>query len=776
MGNEKGVKKSFKNFAKKHLAKKIEQRRKSRKGRVEQKERHERRDKRKAREAKKEETDHQADLKDLKDADPEFYSYLEQDDPTLLEYGNVDEDDDVVGSDEGSDAPTEADDDDEARALGDDDDDGPSEPDDAIPEGFDMGEDDDADAEPEGASDGVSADGEAAAEEGAKHRRIRQQEMDQVLKGRNAVKAVDFLEAAVRQLGFPVKGAGGDVQAAREDALRKFEDPNLVKSTILSMCNKLSTVVPALVIVTNAAGETADGEGKPLSKKAKKEAARAAKNAEKLAKKKAKKGGAEAAATTGPQVNFRDGKCKWLAQRFLNVVLVLLQPHAGITATDAALSARVAQSVVPYLRVLHLLRGMTKPLLRALLALCAHSEVRTRVAAYMAVESLAKRAAGTRTLYQSAVFKGLFLQLIKSTHKYTIHSAPIVGFLMNAVKDLYGTDLECAYQHVYVYTRQLAVYLRSALQSQTAHNIRAVFNWQFVNALRTWGLVVSSYPAANQLGPLLHPVIQIATGLLDLFASPRMFPMHLHVLEMLNHISQRAGVYTPVSNYLLRLLTSPSLSLEGKSLHTGNVKLAAKKGPGGGKFRGKGGDDEEGGEGSGEYTPLDLQFALRVKKVHAKAGLYRANVWEQGLYLLAQHLAAHSHSIGYPEAFWAVTSTLTKLRREVKLPKVHSLLTVLLRQHEATAQQIAQRREQVSFGPCDTDQVNAFEADQKHRGAPIATYYAEQRKQRLGEFAAKQKSVRQRTTLEAAVAEAEGEGKSGAAGGKKKAGKRARPQ
>ena len=834
---------SFKVFARKHLAKKIADRRKSRVGRLKQKERHERRDKRKTAETKKEESEHQAQLRRLREDDPEFYSYLEEEDPTLLQYGDFGSDAEAVPSDdEMSDAETEEDDDDDAEGEGEKavaqavpsksktakkassaaekqkqqsnvssessekkkkteadffDEDEDEEDDDLLDEEdeefdaeedeedeeddelLDFGEEAEEEDDQEGGKDEMQAASAVDADSSNVRKRISKDELEQVVKGNNPVRAVDFIEAAVRQLGYRVKNVkqqqandsdgdddereddfdedenGGRSSVAqkigqtgvRADALRKYEDPDSVKAAIVALSNKLGGLVPAFLSVLNADGD--EMLEPALTKKQKKEqkmiARRAARELMQKNKRLREQGAdAQVDLLLGPQLHFKNDRSRWLVQRFLNLVLVLLDPTTG-AANDGHLCARLCHALVPFICTLHLIRGLTKPLLRALFNLCAHQQVKTRVAAYLLIENLAKRAAGTRTQYQSIIFKGLFLQMVKCTHKYTIQNAEVVGFLMNAVKDLYGTDLECAYQHVYVYTRQLAIYLRSALQNQTAANIRAVFNWQYLNALRTWALVVSSFPGAAQLGPLIHPVVQIATGLLNLFGSPRMFPMHLHVLEMLNHLSQRAGVYCPVAYYILRLLNSPTISLE-----------SARQ-----KSKPHGGSRADPESAAAEYTPLDLQFALRVKKHHAKDALYRTNVWEQAVYLLTQHLATHSHSIAFPEAFWAVSSTLSKLRREVKSPKVNALLAVLSRHHDATVQMVTAKRDQVSFGPCDVDQVDAFEADIKQRGTPLMQYYDEQRRKRIAEFQAKQKSLEPRTTLEGAIAAASRGGGSG---------------
>jgi nucleolar complex protein 2 len=234
---------------------------------------------------------------------------------------------------------------------------------------------------------------------------------------------------------------------------------------------------------------------------------------------------------------------------------------------------------------------------------------------------------------------------------------------------------------------------------------------------------VSTYHEPNQLGPLIHPVVQIATGLLDLFSSPRMFPMHLHVIEMLNHISSRSGVYIPVSTYLMRIISAPTSTLE-----SGANAAAAKA-----------------------ADLDDLQFSMRVKKAHARTNLYKVELWREALFLLTEHVASHSHTIGFPEAFWAVGSTLSRLKREVKVPKVHNQISTILTHINATISQTKAKRDNVNFGPCDVEAVKIFEDEAKSRSGPLITYYNSLRQQRVANFASKQKSLNERKTLEGAI-------------------------
>jgi nucleolar complex protein 2 len=625
-------KKSFKKFAKKHLANVIETRRKTAKAKKEKLERLEKKKAREAKNAAREEKEHMDQLERLKDTDPEFYSYLEEEDPTLLEFGK--EDMDIVEDNEGSDAETEVDEEEESRD----------------------GEEND---EEEG-----SDNGEKDEEGGSRRGRVTKEELIEVTHdGSTAEAGIDIFVSAVRELGYQVK------EHPRPQSTRKFEEPSLVKEALVAIAQHIGRHLNTLIT----------GKGA-----------------------------------------FKSHKTRMIVKR----LLMALSSVIGEGSIDAVLSASLLQAIVPFVPLLHYVRGVTKAVLKAALNLCAAPEESVRVAAYMVVRSVATRATGTRSMYQSTAFKGIFLTLIRTAHQYNIHNQSTVAFLMNCVVDLYGTDMEAAYQHTFVYLRQLAIYLRAALQQQTQSNVRAVVNWQYLNALRTWGAVVSTYAEPNQLGPLIHPVVQIATCLMDLFSSPRMFPMHLQVIEILNHIASRAdGLYIPVAPYLMRILTSPSVALS----HT----------PSG---------------GPSTTDRVDLLFTIRVKKSQARSGVYHRDVWNEALYLLTEHLATHSHTVGFPESFWAVESTLRKLKTQVRVPKVHSSISNLLRHIQTASQKIKAKRDQANFGPCDLAAVKQFEDDMKQQGSALSSYYRSLRQQRIDDLAAKHKDASgERVTLESVV-------------------------
>jgi len=742
-------KKSFRKFASKHLATQIERRRKTAKGRKEQKERTEKKKVRQAKEQAKEDREHADDVAKLQETDPDFFSFLETEDPTLLEYGKVgmefDDDADQDGDD------NDDDDEDDDEFLDEDDASGKKSKKSkktkksataaaAEDDGLDNIEDSETDADDDEEEQEGQKKGEEESTSGFKlPTRINKEEIDHVIKTKDMQHAVNLFVCAARELHV----RDLKVSARPEEGkllTRKFEQPSLVKEAVYAVARLVASGSAAALIAptvnTNNNNNNNNDQNDTNSKDKKQQQ-----------KKKSNLPLAERPA--GP---FVHAKAKAIIGRYVLAAAAVL---ADTATSDESLAAVIAHSLRAFVRVIHTIRGATKRVLRACFTLCTANNEAARSAGFMVILAFAKRSAGTHSLYQSSIFKGLFLTLIRSCQQYTARSMPKVGFLLNAMVELYGTDLEAAYQHAFVYIRQLAVYLRAALQDPSqASNLRTVCNWQYLIALRTWAFVVSTYHESKQLGPLIHPVVQIALGVIDVFASPRMIPLHLHVVETLNHIAARARIFIPVAPHLMRILTAPAHALTHSLSKVGGGSNQKKnnqhkndhrnnKHGGGGKYNNNkngGGDDGDNNKNDSSFT--DLQFMLRVKKAYARSGEYILNVWLESLYLLTEHLAHLASFIPFPEASWQVLTSLNKLKREVKVPRVSTLIINICKNIEATQEQIKQKRSRINFGPCDVPQVKMFEEQELiAKGTPMSAHYARMRQARMTEFSAKQKAV-----------------------------------
>lgn len=61
---------------------------------------------------------------------------------------------------------------------------------------------------------------------------------------------------------------------------------------------------------------------------------------------------------------------------------------------------------------------------------------------------------------------------------------PSIMLMARCLVQLYALDPHSAYQHGFVYIRQLALHLRAAINAKTKDAVNNVYCWQYINCLR----------------------------------------------------------------------------------------------------------------------------------------------------------------------------------------------------------------------------------------------------------------------------------------------------
>ena len=183
-----------------------------------------------------------------------------------------------------------------------------------------------------------------------------------------------------------------------------------------------------------------------------------------------------------------------------------------------------------------------------------------------------------------AVLKGLYSTYVKHAKFMSGHGAAGVLLMANCVAEAFGIDEAASYAHAFVYVRQLAMHLRTALTTASKASVDTVGSWQFVNCLRVWTAVVSRYgghadgDAAHPLSALAFPLVQVLLGTARLCSPARYVPLRLHVAGMLIELSWATGLYIPVAPLLLDvLLRTPALASRPASaapVHGNPVELS----------------------------------------------------------------------------------------------------------------------------------------------------------------------------------------------------------
>lgn len=209
-----------------------------------------------------------------------------------------------------------------------------------------------------------------------------------------------------------------------------------------------------------------------------------------------------------PSTSPRWTKVQPTVKSYLNHVLRVSKQFK-----DPALQHFMLRNFVPILPFFACFPKLSRDLLRRMLDIWASGDEKARVSAFLAIRKLSTYSLTLLTLVMKKSYHA-FTTLAANTNSHTWTS---IQFMRDCVAELYALNPLASYQHAFVYIRQLAVTLRTAITTRTKDAYKAVYNWQFIHCVRLWAKVLS-----NQQGPmkgskvsladLVYPFTQVTLG------------------------------------------------------------------------------------------------------------------------------------------------------------------------------------------------------------------------------------------------------------------------
>jgi len=351
-------------------------------------------------------------------------------------------------------------------------------------------------------------------------------------------------------------------------------------------------------------------------------------------------------------------------------------------------------------------RKTVKLYLKAYLDLWSTADDSVRIATIRALHRLAS-APDESILF--LVLKNTYQTLVKFSKNTTPHSLPSITFMKNSASEIFCLDHQAAYQHAFGFIRQLAIHLRNSMKLKTKESYKQVYNWQYVNAVDFWSLVLaracevqeSTGAIKNEhMHPLIYPLVQIATGAIKLVSHPRSYPFHLHLLRSLIHLTKHTHTYIPLAPHLLPILAATLTSSKSKA---------------------------------STLRPLDFETTIRVPQQYLNTHVYSESLAHEAAFLTAEWLSVRAvhGSIAFPEIVVPIVASLRRALKTVhRGPKVSATVKVLVERIEESARWSSQRRAGVTFAPGKTAAVGLWEADLDVDDAPLIKYTRVLRKTR----------------------------------------------
>ncbi|EKX36874.1 hypothetical protein GUITHDRAFT_78618, partial [Guillardia theta CCMP2712] len=275
-------------------------------------------------------------------------------------------------------------------------------------------------------------------------------------------------------------------------------------------------------------------------------------------------------------------------------------------------------------------------------------------------------------------YKGLYLTYVRHCKFTNLNVIEGQAFMAQCVVELFGLDKNIAYEHSFVYIRQMAIQLRSAITTSASKNAHKVISsWQYLNSLKLWGRMLSSYPGKDALGPLVYPLVQIALGVLTYLNAPKHLPLRLQVCQVLVRVQRHCEVYIPLSPHILDIFTK-------RDLHNTSVKAGS--------------------------HPHDFQVGIKVSKTVLSTRLYQEAAFEETLKTLVLFYGSCCYSPSFPELVVPCIMQLRLFAKATQVSRFRRQVKDVIERFERNASFIARLRNSSSISPQEVLPINALQS------------------------------------------------------------------
>lgn len=238
----------------------------------------------------------------------------------------------------------------------------------------------------------------------------------------------------------------------------------------------------------------------------------------------------------------------------------LLKMMGSLSAEARASFASHILEMTPFYNVYpHLVKRLVK---RSIEEWSTGGESKNRVLAFLILHRMIRvlqqndhLTSSERQMLVNQILRRLYLSYVGASKNMNRATAAQISFMKNSLVELYQLDGQLAYQHAFIFIRQLAIQLRNSYILKQKTVVKTVYNWQFVHSILLWTqLICSTHVSTATLDPLISPLVMVTNGTIRLLQSARFLPLRFTLIRAMIKLSDETETFIPVLSHFLEVI------------------------------------------------------------------------------------------------------------------------------------------------------------------------------------------------------------------------------